>query len=1703
MLFKLFFNQKIKFFMKAKTFFYYFFIIFLLIISFIQLKKIKLINAEEKSERATIYIDGKDKNKSRGGVITLSSLEEPALNLSGYNLSGKVDISVYKADTKSLLNFLIHDEDNKQIHTWIDTSKMIHIASLEENIENNKYAYSEGKKIILPLNTEGIFLLKVVVNDVSFFSYVIRSNFGVVAHESENKIIFWAQDFLLKHSKTGGEVKVYNLQDKVTLLEETTINNEGIAETQKTGQADIAVVSSGGVDSLILLNMQYLNGGYWGVKFTKSNPTTKYFSFSDRPLYKPGDTVNYKAIMRSDFDVNYQIFNGKMNIVAYHGYGQDKKIIYKDEKTTNEYGSIDGSFMIPKNAKTGHYTIKIEKQGKAISHNNWNYTPSATINFQVEHYRKPEYTIDIEAEKTKIVAGDDLKFVIKGNYFSGQPLNSKKVNYTIKKAKYYDLTYLSQLDKNDNFYWYGSWYGSEIIKETEIYFDKNGLAEVVLENIQNDPKNNYNSVYVIEAEFKDATQNRVTTKKNILVYNANFGIFQKKYYRFKENEEFNPEFQLINYKNDIPVGIKEAKIEIKRSKWICQEKNKCEKQIETYPKKFIKTDKNGNFTINLKNAKKGTYDLKISVDDDRGNTIEKEFDFWVGNYHYNYNEEKKEVPIALTSDRKIYLPGEKMNVEVLSEIQDTDAFISIERDWLKKFQVVKIRNGKGSLNFEMDYKDLPNVRIKASTFTDYNFISESKDIEVSPEEYELKVDIKTDKEKYGPGDKVKLEITTNNSNNEGVSAESTIWIIDKSLYELAGDQTGDIFKKFWSKRYYTHTSSSHSLQDLMMNMSEMGGCFAADTKILMSDGKEKKIREIKKDDKILTFLSENNNQLVKARVIDTHKAKASGYLILNEKLKITENHILYVNDKWKQAGLIQIGDKVKNQNGELETINSIEWQKGEFEVYNLEIEKYHTFIANKVWVHNDKGGGVRSDFKDSAYWNPRVLTDKNGKASLTFTLPDNLTTWAISAVSTTKDTRVGQTKSEIIATKDVFIQPILPNILRTKDNIVVSAVVNNFSDIERDFNVKLEFDSGKVINATQTATINSKEFKQIDWLVIPEKENESALIKFSVVDSQNEKNGDIIELTIPVQEFGFWQTESFSGVNNQIYPIHLIENSTKKPQINFTASLSAEGPVTSAMNYLVQYPYGCMEQTTSRFVPVVIAKENEKMFKNKLKNKDLDSMINEGIDKLIKFQNDDGGWSWWGSSKNSEVPLSTYVFEYIIKSKKAGLQIDEDLYQNAIKFFKSIENNDIDESGIIPSQKNDNGKIAYRNYIFSLIGQKFDEFFDYDKLDIEELSYAIMANQNAGFEKSAKKGIQILLNKAHIDEQYISWDADDSEKYGSKSASNAMALQALLTTKSNRDIIDKVVNNLLENRKQSHWANTYGTARVIQGLVNYLRDYQFKGNNDYQVYLDDQKINEGFINSENSYLELTIPQNIIKKNESELKFLNNGNSKIYSTLIVKNFNSDIKAKSINNTISIDRSYQNEMGDDYSIGIGDVIEISLKVSNLKNNERYLLIEDFLPSGMIPINIKLENEKNTNKLGNWSSSIEYLENGIRAYIQNPPKNIINLKYKARVVNQGSFNVPPANAFYMYRPEISTMTSPKTVVIEKQSRKLKKEKINGNSKQTIQQTKPKKTVNQLIFQLFYPFALIIVVLIIYIDRQKENKKKSKIVKKDEEKK
>ena len=159
----------------------------------------------------------------------------------------------------------------------------------------------------------------------------------------------------------------------------------------------------------------------------------------------------------------------------------------------------------------------------------------------------------------------------------------------------------------------------------------------------------------------------------------------------------------------------------------------------------------------------------------------------------------------------------------------------------------------------------------------------------------------------------------------------------------------------WNNVFPTHEHGIFLIGP--MNIPHIGGptCFLADTPINMADGSVKNIQNVNVGDEVISF-DESTKKLASAKVSEVfHHVgddMSESYLIINDNIRITSNHPLYINGKWEQAGNAEIGDNLLGINGMPVAIQSIETVNEKVQTYNLEVDIYHNYFAEGILAHN-------------------------------------------------------------------------------------------------------------------------------------------------------------------------------------------------------------------------------------------------------------------------------------------------------------------------------------------------------------------------------------------------------------------------------------------------------------------------------------------------------------------------------------------------------------------------------------------------------------------------------------------------------------------------------------------------------------------------------------------------------------------------------
>ncbi len=733
-----------------------------------------------------------------------------------------------------------------------------------------------------------------------------------------------------------------------------------------------------------------------------------------------------------------------------------------------------------------------------------------------------------------------------------------------------------------------------------------------------------------------------------------------------------------------------------------------------------------------------------------------------------------------------------------------------------------------------------------------------------------------------------------------------------------------------------------------------------------------------------------------------------------------------------------------------------------------------TALVDRVTLRlqpGSKGGGggagsdvlLRRDFPDTAYWNPTLLTADDGTASVTVTLPDSLTTWRMTARGLTADTLVGQASQEIIATRPLLLRPSLPRFLTVGDKLNLRAVVQNSTNaaIDATATIGLEGDAQIALSsdAEQRVQVDANGQVLVSWQAEVTRAG-TAIVRFTVSGGGL---GDAIEQRLPVQRFVTPVTSASAG---QVFDTTIetvqVPASGGQPQGELDLELvpSLAAGVSSGLDYLATYPYGCTEQTVSRFLPNAVT---YRLFKQlglddaKLKS-GLDQNLAAALQRLYALQHLDGGWGWWADDA-SQPFISAYVVQGLTEARKAGYGIDEQVFDRAINYLKTALDTQPQSDATVDDQlaiTNPNTR-AYVLFVLAEAGQpdrgRTVTLYDVRaQLDVYGRAYLLMTLKTLGDDARVQPLVSDLLSRAIVRPTDAHW-AERKPDYltmNSDTRSTALALQALVRSDPNNFLVPNAVRYLMSLRDQSHWRSTQESAFTLMALSEYIaQSGELLGDYSYRAALDGTTLSEGRIDSTNlddpisvvfDLAQLTAGGNRQVSIQRQAAAGQSGKGKLYYTLRLRSYQDAAAVQPLDAGIGLRREYiavdtatltpTGQLIN--SVKQGDVVQVRLTIT-VPADVYYLTVEDMLPAGLEPLDTSLKttsaaaqdptlSDANAERPGWWYfGQTAIRDNRVALFATSLAKGTYTYTYLARAVTPGSFQTLPATAYQMYAPEV----------------------------------------------------------------------------------
>ena len=509
-----------------------------------------------------------------------------------------------------------------------------------------------------------------------------------------------------------------------------------------------------------------------------------------------------------------------------------------------------------------------------------------------------------------------------------------------------------------------------------------------------------------------------------------------------------------------------------------------------------------------------------------------------------------------------------------------------------------------------------------------------------------------------------------------------------------------------------------------------------------------------------------------------------------------------------------------------------------------------------------------------------------------------------------------------------------------------------------------------------------------------------------------------------------------------------------------------------ALDDLAGYPYGCVEQTMSRFLPTVIVAKTFKEINVPLKSQTIEELpkyVDAGLKRLYDHQHSDGGWGWWTNDQTHPY-MTAYVIYGLSLAREAGYDINENVFYNGLNNLKNQITNaksDIDETtlsymiySLSTAMKNQNfDKDNYVEIINILLRKDLKSY----PLSLLAISLKNMNENQKAIDVVARLKKQVSEEKSFAfwggEEWHYRWQNDNVQ-------GTAFAVKAILNVEGNSDLIAKAVRWLLLKRQGYSWRSTQETSVVLFALTDYLKiTKELDPDFSVKIFLNDKEVfkksfDKSDVFKQSETLKFSGSElNTLKKGNNKLRIEKSGKGILYLSGISEFFTEDIKSIENNNGFKVRREYYIlETGEkdghiiyfkkkfDGTVTSGQDIFVKTFVESKSENLDYFILEDMLPSGFEVVKDMdkyfIDGENNYQTYYDYYydympwrwhyADREYRDEKV-AFFVTSCQSKMEFSYIIKAQIPGEYKIMPAQGYLMYYPELNGFSDVVNIKVE----------------------------------------------------------------------
>jgi uncharacterized protein YfaS (alpha-2-macroglobulin family) len=637
---------------------------------------------------------------------------------------------------------------------------------------------AEYRRVPLDLPGPGIYVVEAVNPPLRAYTVVIVSDVGLVTKTAPGELVVFAANRFSGTPIAGCRIRVLADQQPV-----------GNGTTAADGTLALPVQAKEPDDLVTLADCGGQTAATDPGAFTLREPTRELvgYTYTDRPVYRPGHTVHYRSILRWR-ERGALVAIGAQPIEVAIVDEQDK-VLQRESKRPDDFGTIDGTFPLPATAALGFYTIRVTGGDR-----------TATGSFEVQEYRKPEFDVAVRAANRFERQGGRASVTVTARYYFGQPVSGGTVKYVLHRQPYFSpLRFEASGEEDFGDQYFGD--GGDAVVEGTARLDDRGTAEIVIPLEADEENRDYTAR--VEAQVVDASGRDVSGSTSIVATVGRFLLIASAdRYVHNPAENVSIRVRALDYE-----GAPQPNTRIHATLERYEYRNGyADPAITTVQQGDIVADAEGRAVWTLTAPREpGDYRVRVGASSE-GRLVSDTTSFWIPG-RQEFTDEGDRF-LELMADRRTYQPGDTAQIVIQGEPFDTSVLVTKESQHVSYHEVVRAAAGT-AIDVPISPEDIGDTYVSIAFLKDDRLFRAERRLSVPAASRQLTISADTDRPIARPGEPASFTLHVADQSGQPVRAQLSVGLVDEALYGVRPDTTPDPLRFFY-RREYNEVSTAFS-----------------------------------------------------------------------------------------------------------------------------------------------------------------------------------------------------------------------------------------------------------------------------------------------------------------------------------------------------------------------------------------------------------------------------------------------------------------------------------------------------------------------------------------------------------------------------------------------------------------------------------------------------------------------------------------------------------------------------------------------------------------------------------------------------------------------------------------------------------------------------------------------------------------------------